>query len=319
MTCARTRDGEVSCWGDNAFTSSTMSASSLPAPTRTRPARVLGVKGAVAVDVAASLGCAVDDGGALHCWTDTTADRTGPAPALQAVPTGVTDAANVSLGLASAPRACVLKRDGTVGCLSVARQALPKGEQREPGLEGVTAFATGDTISCAIRTGDKLSCWGYALGTQAAAPGPPLLENVKEVSAGSAFACAIGAAGKVTCFGSIKGTPPVAPAALVRAGVYHACIVDAPRTLGPILSNAVGDKTGGHVVCWGDDRFGQLGQQGPYGVEGVEGAIDVAVGAWHTCALEKSGRVLCWGRNARGQLGDGTSTDRRVAREIRFR
>ncbi len=308
------------CWGDDGLTSTTMEASSLPAPTRTRPTRVLGVKSAVAVAVASSLGCVVDDGGALQCWTDTTADRPGPAPELQAVPIGVTGAANVSLGLGSALRACVLKRDGTVGCLSAARQALPKNEQREPGLQGVTAFAEGNMLACAIRTGDKLSCWGGVLGTKdAALAGPPLLENVKEVSVGSAFACAIGAAGKVTCFGSTKGAPPAAPATLVRAGAHHACIVDAPRTLGPILSNAVGGKTDGHVMCWGDDRFGQLGQQGLYGVEGVEGAIDVAVGEWHTCALEKSGRVLCWGRNARGQLGDGTTTDHRAAKEVRFR
>jgi serine/threonine-protein kinase len=75
--------------------------------------------------------------------------------------------------------------------------------------------------------------------------------------------------------------------------------------------------TGGHVLCWGDDRFGQLGRTGPDGVEGVYGAVDVAVGEWHTCALEKGGKVLCWGRNARGQLGDGTSEDRREAREVR--
>jgi len=306
ITCARTQGGDVLCWGDDAFTSITMSASALPAPTRTRPTPVAGVKGAVALDVASSLGCAVDGTGALLCWIDRAADQHGPAPPLQALATGVGDAAGISMGLASMPRVCVRKKDGTVSCLSADRHALPRNEQRVSGVEGVEAFAAGDMVTCAVRGGGNLACWGGSVvglkGQGEALAGPPLLEGVKDVSAGSAFACAVDRAGKVVCFGSDKGQPPSRPASLVRAGVYHACIVD----------------TGGHVACWGDDRFGQLGKHGPNGVEGVQEVIDVAVGEWHTCALEKSGRVLCWGRNARGQLGDGTSKDRREAKEVSF-
>ncbi len=305
LTCARTRGGNVLCWGDDAFTSTIMSANDLPAPTRTRPTAVAGIKDAVALDVASSTGCAVDRAGSAYCWTDRTGNQRGPAPPLVAAAIGVADAADVSLGVAAMPQVCFRKKDGTVTCLFADRQSLPRDEKPVAGLSGVEAISVGDMLTCTLRGGGKLTCWGGSVvhlePMDKALAAPPLLEKTKDFSAGSAFACAIDASGAVSCFGSDKGTPPSQPAVLVRAGVYHACIVD----------------TGGHVLCWGDDRFGQLGRTGPDGVEGVYDAVDVAVGEWHTCALEKSGKVLCWGRNARGQLGDGTSEDRREAREVR--
>jgi alpha-tubulin suppressor-like RCC1 family protein len=307
LTCARTQKGNVLCWGDDAFTSTFLSANDLPAPTRTRPTAVAGIKDAMDLDVASSLGCAVDRGGAVYCWTDRTGNQRGPAPALVATAIGVTDAVGVSLGVAAMPQACVRKKDGTVTCLFADRQSLPRDEKLVSGLTQVEAVSVGDMVTCAARAGGKLSCWGGSVvhldPMETAIAAPPLLENAKSLSAGSAFACAIDASGKVSCFGADKGEPPSQPARLVRAGVYHGCIVD----------------TGGQVLCWGDDRFGQLGRMGPDGVEGVHDVVDVAVGEWHTCALEKSGKVLCWGRNARGQLGDGATEDRREAREVILR
>lgn len=305
-TCARTRSGEVLCWGDDAFTSQTMTQSSLPEPTRTRPTKVLGLKGAVALDVAASTGCAVDSAGALVCFVDRMADRTGSAPPLVARPVEVDDAVEVSMGLAPLSPVCVLGKNRQVRCLSSERESMPRDPKEIPGLEEVESIAQGDTVTCVLRNGGKLWCWGSQFGgfkpLEQALAGPPLLDGVKQVSAGSAFACAVGTGGKITCFGSTKGTPPSEPAVLVRAGVYHACMID----------------TGQHVRCWGDNRFGQLGELGANAVAGIEDAVDVAVGEWHTCALEKSGRVRCWGRNARGQLGDGTSTDRSTAADVDF-
>lgn len=63
------------------------------------------------------------------------------------------------------------------------------------------------------------------------------------------------------------------------------------------------------VVCWGGNRFGQLGNGtttpsiNPVEVAGLTDVVSLAAGDGHTCAVLKEGGVRCWGANHRGQLG----------------
>lgn len=73
----------------------------------------------------------------------------------------------------------------------------------------------------------------------------------------------------------------------------------------------------GAVKCWGNNSYGQLGlgdtlnrgdgasemgvNLSPANIGGV--ATQIAVGAYHSCALLSGGAVKCWGYNAFGQLG----------------
>ena len=79
----------------------------------------------------------------------------------------------------------------------------------------------------------------------------------------------------------------------------------------------------GEVRCWGWDQLGQLGvgegdasscerriTLGPERreatrVEGITGAVSLAAGLDHSCALLADGTLRCWGAGCRGQLGNG--------------
>lgn len=85
------------------------------------------------------------------------------------------------------------------------------------------------------------------------------------------------------------------------AGAYHTCAL----------------LSGGSIVCWGEDHYGQLGNgtnkgdfTTPVTVGGVTTATEVAAGGQHTCALLTSASIDCWGYNKFGELGNGTKTER---------
>ncbi|MFO0670478.1 MAG: hypothetical protein U0235_12760 [Polyangiaceae bacterium] len=66
---------------------------------------------------------------------------------------------------------------------------------------------------------------------------------------------------------------------------------------------------GGHVKCWGDGSYGQLGNGSaaaastPVPVPSLT-ASALAMGAYHVCAVVGGG-VSCWGHNTYGSLGAG--------------
>jgi alpha-tubulin suppressor-like RCC1 family protein len=67
---------------------------------------------------------------------------------------------------------------------------------------------------------------------------------------------------------------------------------------------------GGTVACWGANNRGQLGdgtytmnRPTPVAVSGLTGAVAIAGGFAHTCAVVTGGTVKCWGDNYWGQLG----------------
>jgi hypothetical protein len=74
------------------------------------------------------------------------------------------------------------------------------------------------------------------------------------------------------------------------------------------------DSAGG-VWCWGDNSFGQTGSPlgdatvaHPTQVAGVTGAIAVAAGDHHACAVTSGHDVFCWGLDAEYQLGHAAAT-----------
>lgn len=88
----------------------------------------------------------------------------------------------------------------------------------------------------------------------------------------------------------------------IAAGYRHTCAIES-----------------GLVRCWGDNSFFQLGDGGrvtstpsPVTVEdaggnALSGMGSLALGTWHSCALDPSGIAWCWGSNFNGELGIGST------------
>jgi cysteine-rich repeat protein len=146
------------------------------------------------------------------------------------------------------------------------------------------------------------------------------------IGAGQYFACALHTNGTVKCWGHnnfgqlgdgttttryqptfADGSPAlvtgIATAIQIAVGYEHACALLADGT----------------AKCWGSHNDGELGdgtpvttagKTTPVAVAGLSGAVQIAAGRTHTCALLGDGTVKCWGSNIYGQLGDGTVTPR---------
>ena len=181
--------------------------------------------------------------------------------------------------------------------------------------------------SCALTNTGGVKCWGHngdgelgdgskikrlePVGVQGLSTG------VSQISLGFDSGCAL-VSGGVQCWGyngngqlgdgtrstrkvpvPVKGLP--GPVTQISAGWDHTCAVTA--------ANA--------VVCWGDNKFGELGDGSrtdrlkPVAVSGLSSGVkQVSAGYDHTCALLTGGTVKCWGNNRNGELGDGTTTQR---------
>jgi alpha-tubulin suppressor-like RCC1 family protein len=82
----------------------------------------------------------------------------------------------------------------------------------------------------------------------------------------------------------------------------------------------------GAVQCFGSNAAGQLGRGNaisldatPGVVQGLSaGAVAIATGASHACAITPAGDVLCWGLNEFGQLGDNSQDNSNVAVAVPF-
>lgn len=174
-----------------------------------------------------------------------------------------------------AEHACALLRDGTVWCWgsnaggqigSAGASATP--QQVELGGQA-TALGAGLAHSCA-EVGDSVYCWGDNTSTQ------------------SARACDADRCDTPT---AVLG---FSDATHLSLGSDHSCVIGAS----------------GNVFCWGAGDQGQLGTAGSgetaidaAQVIGLSDIVEIASGAFFSCARNLRGNVRCWGQNIYQQLG----------------
>jgi alpha-tubulin suppressor-like RCC1 family protein len=202
-----------------------------------------------------------------------------------------------------------------VGEVCVDRTCVPDAEP-EACAAAVTA---GNEHTCAIRDDGTAWCWGrndfgqLGDGTTVDRGAPVQVAGATRftaIAAGTDHTCAIASDKSVWCWGrnsSLQlGTltpvpggmmpsavPGVTGATAIAAGSAHSCAL-------------LGDGT---VMCWGENRFGQLAtgrtstQGAPSAVRDLAGVKRIAAGSLMTCAIHGEDQLSCWGDNSLGQLG----------------
>lgn len=279
--CGVFGDGALFCWGDN-------DAGELGNPNvatgQRRPTPVVDAGGTPVrgVTVAAGLShsCAVDDGGAMSCWGENSANQLGISHlelASSPVPRLALDAVARPIVGADAYHSCALREDASLWCWGgnddgqVGNGSIDNVSQPVPVLPfgSVRSAAIGNETSCAVSAGGEVQCWGSNTDGQVgdgsiinrSLPTPIDVTDVRTVAVGGAHACAL--------------------------------------------------RRDGSLWCWGRGTDGQLGPSTTTSLQPFEvraaGVLALAAGGFHTCVLEADGVVRCFGANGSGQLGNGNA------------
>lgn len=292
------------------------------------PQRADAVTLATGINAGAAHSCAVTNGGGAKCW-------------------GWNYYGQLGVGTDTGPEICGFSgQEYPIGCSTVPTPVSGLGS-------GVKEMSSGYARTCALMSAGTVKCWGYNGGGQlgnGTSTGPegcgqvPLpcsttpvdvsgLTDVTAIASGWNHTCAITISGGIKCWGASgfgqlgDGTandrvtpvdvdlPNGATVTTIAAGAQNTCAI----------------TDGNELLCWGSNRFGQLGlgtEQGPEECEQTENAcstipvavplpvgvtpVEVAIGEEFICVLTSTGGAMCWGLNSDGQLGDGTENDSSV-------
>lgn len=305
-------------------------------------------------------GCAVRTGGAVMCWgrnndgqlgTNSTSSSSVAVPVVMAMGSGtapLTDMAEVTAGGSTT---CARGTTGVVYCWGGGGGgALGDGTTPTerpvagPVMAGSAAFSgaehlkAGDGHFC-VTKGAEIWCWGASYDSQLNAgsntivPEPAKLADSTEVGLGNYHSCWVNADTTVSCVGAnYHGT--------MGNGSGNDFQGPDQTTPGPVITDAgspfmgaaevvaggamtCARTTDGHVWCWGDNKYGQIGGGSPTPVPtpvldaatgmALEHADRLVAKYAHVCAHTSDEGWKCWGRGSLGELGDGKQRSRGLA------
>lgn len=339
--CAVSYEGSLSCWGRN-----DMGQLGAAGADASAAQLVTGVTQEVrAVAAGAKHTCVVQGAGEVWCWGDNQLGQLGTAGVGSYWLRKVALAQPAKSIAAGTSHTCALLADHTVYCwggngdgqlgapLSVAQsdQPLAVGD-----VTDAVSIAAGGSHTCVLRATSAASCWGSNASGQLGSGSTAAYSSVpvqvaggavyQAIVAGDAHTCAVRTDGFMACWGASNthqlgtGTSSASPTATPQV------LSSMPKTTGLAAggNHTCGLTKGGAIKCWGSRVYGQVGdgtssttpRSTPYGVTGLSavGAIDVAAGADHSCAVTAYGKVKCWGLGSSGQLGNGSFSATPVVR-----
>lgn len=260
--------------------------------------------------------------------------------------TDCVEAAQVSAGFnhsclidSSGKAACFGKNtDSQLGDGGTGRQLAPRAVAL---LSGVSAISAGKEHTCAIAAPNQSAyCWGDdtngELGNGAGGDSaqPQLIEltsSTSSIAAGEDHTCAV-ISGAVKCWGSRANgklgdyceATTCNTSMPTPSSVFYSdfSLLAACSRVGVGREHSCALLTNGTVACWGQNNNGQLGDGSSDAfsstvrtVSTLTSATDLAVGDYHTCAVQ-GGKVFCWGKNGTRQLGQPTGDSFNTPQEV---
>ncbi|MDF1654216.1 MAG: hypothetical protein P1U34_03805 [Coxiellaceae bacterium] len=281
--CALKNSGDIYCWGDNTF-GQLGNGSTISSPI---PVKVSAISHAVSISAGRYHTCALLNSGEMKCWGENSFGQLGNNQRDQQ-----TTAVTVS-GLTSGVHAiavgnnysCALLQTGSAKCWgenshgqlgngNIKDQLVPAAVS-DLGNDTTYAvsIAAGDNHSCALLNDGTMKCWGendygqLGIGNNDSFKITPQTVNggrnfsVAALEAGGKHTCVITQAGGMMCWGKnsdgqlgigdfepMKNTPQ--PVTGLRYGVVG---------ISASARSTCALKSGGKVLCWGNNEFGQLG------------------------------------------------------------
>lgn len=298
--CALKSDETIKCWGD-----------SKTGATGSRLYNEPAIHGTfINVRAGADFACATRSGGGVECWGSNDAgqlaqpfDDVVPNPSALASTTG-------ALAIGAADRStCVVLADKTARCFGQDPSDPLAGNEGSWDVSEVMradALIMGGPIRCLLTDGLP-TCWGDNRGSQLISQDPtrlspqtlPSLGRLKALAFGPEHACSLSNEGAVKCWGG--------------AGRTRALPTPVPGLDSGVSAIALGADEGcalldeGSVACFPlrDPPAGTAGRArfSPKRVTGTRGAVALAHGRRHACAVDNRGGVVCWGTGGALELG----------------
>ncbi len=214
---------------------------------------------------------------------------------------------------------------GQLGDASFNESNVPVAVQ---GLTKVTAVSAGDEYSVALLSNGTVMAWGNGehgqlgdgkTGNSDVPVAVKAVTGATAVSAGGEHSLALLGDGTVMAWGEDDygqlGNSAVtneeeefsdSPVAVLGLSSVEAVAAGGEHSLA-LLS-------GGTVMAWGEDEYGQLGdgsiarsEQAPVPVSGLSGVNAISAAGENSLALLSGGTVVAWGEDRHGELGDGSA------------
>lgn len=324
-TCALLEDGQVSCWGYDAYgqlgygNTNNIGDDETPAqnPVNGGLVPLPGGRTATSIAVMWRHTCAVLNDGQVACWglgdfgqlgygnTNDIGDDETPAQNPVAVGYVPLPVGRTAVGVAADyQHTCALLDNGQLSCWG-------DGSKGRLGYGNTNSIGDDEYPSANPVNGGIV-------------PQPPS-RRVVAVTLGTEATCAILTDARLVCWGQTWSLPvntrvgdvTTAASAVAIPMAVHRRVVSLGA--GAVTTCALADD--GVLTCWGSNAWGQLGspgsvigdneranQTGGVPMPGERTAIAVSNAKVHSCAVLDNGQVACWGDGANGKLGYGNTT-----------